>query len=536
VRSARYSRRYRARDFSRSRQHGSSYIGVAGEPIHGPQPGSTGERRASNTREARCTALIWTDPRAANSMITTFLLRKVVVTALSSVGPPSVSDSPRSELSDLADSISDDAIAGRFVQALSENLVRILPESEVQTAVTLLQLLAMHRFKGVSLDQLVTGLYVMVGRFGTDISEEARLPAASQTPSQPPAQAKPVDGRTLSAPPLPTPIQKSIRVDRNHIYLFYATDRKKDGNLTTTGYLNGRSDRENLHYGECHVSLPGGHRIGEIERPSAMGFNITPNPARHVMVTQIVSFTEEVFLKRLNQSILNSASTEAFVFVHGYNVSFDSAALRTAQLARDLDFVGTAIFYSWPAGGWFTSYVKAETEVHWSFPHFKRFVRLLVDHSGASRIHVIAHSMGARAVFEAIRSLESEVSGSVLLNEVVFAAPDIDADSFRESSTSLKNLTRRITLYASSNDRALQASTRIHGYPRAGEPLLIIPGIDTIDASNVDTDFLGHSYFSESWPLLSDIHSVLLRDDPPGRRFGLTEMRHADGTYYMFRL
>ena len=51
----------------------------------------------------------------------------------------------------------------------------------------------------------------------------------------------------------------------------------------------------------------------------------------------------------------------------------------------------------------------------------------------------------------------------------------------------------------------LFALKKIHGNARAGEPLLIVPGLDTMDASLIATDFLGHSYFRESWPLLSDI-------------------------------
>ena len=99
----------------------------------------------------------------------------------------------------------------------------------------------------------------------------------------------------------------------------------------------------------------------------------------------------------------------------------------------------------------------------------------------------------------------------------------------------LQRLSGHVTLYESNNDKALKASRTIHGYPRAGEPLLIIPGIDVIDASAIDTDFLGHSYFSDNWPLLSDIHAILHKDEPPSSRFGLAENEHAEGKYFSFR-
>jgi esterase/lipase superfamily enzyme len=76
-----------------------------------------------------------------------------------------------------------------------------------------------------------------------------------------------------------------------------------------------------------------------------------------------------------------------------------------------------------------------------------------------------------------------------------------------------------VTLYASSKDMALKASKEVHGYPRAGDAadgILVMPGIDTIDASNVDDSMLAHSYFVESIPVISDIANMLrTRATPP---------------------
>ena len=142
--------------------------------------------------------------------------------------------------------------------------------------------------------------------------------------------------------------------------------------------------------------------------------------------------------------------------------------------------------------------------------------------------------MGNVAVCEALKHIGNG-SSQLKFNHLVLAAPDIDADTFRELADALKQLSSRVTLYQSSNDKAIKVSRKIHGSPRAGEPLLIVAGMDTIDASSIDTDFLGHSFFSENWPLLSDIHSMLSKDDHPKNRFGLREIEHVDGKYYAFR-
>jgi esterase/lipase superfamily enzyme len=204
-------------------------------------------------------------------------------------------------------------------------------------------------------------------------------------------------------------------------------------------------------------------------------------------------------------------------------------------MAYDLDFVGAPIFYSWPSNGKTADYLQDETNMTWSTPHFEYFLGLLAHKSGAERIHIIAHSMGNRAVCDALKALSNDTTSQLKFNHLILAPPDIDAATFQELAATLQRLAGRVTLYESSQDKAIQASKKIHGNPRAGEPLLVVRGMDTIDASAIDSDFLGHSYFSDNWPLLSDIHSILFKDELPSGRFGLVEMEHEDGKYYAFR-
>jgi hypothetical protein len=56
-------------------------------------------------------------------------------------------------------------------------------------------------------------------------------------------------------------------------------------------------------------------------------------------------------------------------------------------------------------------------------------------------------------------------------------------------------------MYESSKDRVLLFSKTFHGDIRVGQPLFIVEGIDAVDASSVDTDFLSHSYFSDTLKL-----------------------------------
>jgi esterase/lipase superfamily enzyme len=320
------------------------------------------------------------------------------------------------------------------------------------------------------------------------------------------------------------------------VKVFYATDRSPRSTLDgDVEYGSERSVDGKLQYGKCEISIPKVHKVGKLESPSFVRLEFNADPKRHIVLSQIFSWREERFFELIKVAVNRSASKEAFVFVHGYNVSFENAARRTGQIAFDLNFVGAPIFYSWPSNGKTADYFKDETNITWSTPHLEEFLGLIAQESGAERIHIIAHSMGNRAVCDALKALSYDRTSQLKFNHLVLAAPDIDADTFQELAATLQRLAGRVTLYESSRDKAIHASKKIHGNPRAGEPLLVVPGMDTIDASAIDTDFLGHSYFSETWPLLSDIHSILFKDEPPSGRFGLVEMQHENGKYYVFK-
>ena len=58
------------------------------------------------------------------------------------------------------------------------------------------------------------------------------------------------------------------------------------------------------------------------------------------------------------------------------------------------------------------------------------------------------------------------------------------------------------------NDGALKASWEFHDYPRAGDPtkgIVIVDGMDSIDASLLDTNLDTHSYFAAQKTVVSDL-------------------------------
>jgi esterase/lipase superfamily enzyme len=328
------------------------------------------------------------------------------------------------------------------------------------------------------------------------------------------------------------------RSAHSSIVIFYATDRKQV-DLTNSKIKFGPERQLNgtLTYGTCTISIPKKHKVGRVECPSLLRLEFRPNPDKHVIILETLTLEEQDFLARVATSVAASEAKDAFIFVHGYNVTFEDAACRTAQIAFDLHFIGAPICYSWPASGRITNYAADEASIIWTSPHFERFLCLIADRTGAKRIHVIAHSMGNRAACDALRALSlKKADANVLLHHLVLAAPDIDADTFRQLAAALKSMSGHITLYASSRDKAIKLSQKLHKNARAGAPpLVIVPDVESIDASEMGADWLSHSYFSDNWPLLSDIHALLASDTPAAKRFGLTQISDARGTYYIFR-
>ena len=183
----------------------------------------------------------------------------------------------------------------------------------------------------------------------------------------------------------------------------------------------------------------------------------------------------------LKAVLVGSTEPDILLFIHGYNVSFAEALRRTGQLAYDLNFPGVLLLYSWPSQGRPLSYMVDETNIAWTRPNFQAVLEILLSKVGARNVDVVAHSMGSRALVHAIASINAGLPvGTASLHHVVLAAPDIDADEFRGLSIKLTGRSHRLTLYASSRDRALQVSKRVHGYSRAGESgdtLLVIPDL-----------------------------------------------------------
>ncbi len=316
--------------------------------------------------------------------------------------------------------------------------------------------------------------------------------------------------------------------------VFYATDRKGTGKEAPNERYSG--DRGTLVLGTAEVSIPKAHQAGELEAPSIWRLEFSENPASHITLLSVTEQATDAYYADVAARVSASPGRNAFIFVHGYNVAFKDAARRTAQMAYDLRFDGAAAFFSWPSQGTTLGYKYDEGNVEWATPDLKSFIADFAARSGADNLYLVGHSMGTRALTAALKELfQEDPATKARIREVILAAPDIDADVFKRSIAPIFKGTDMVTLYASSKDKALSLSRQFNGYPRAGDSgsgLVVVSGVDTIEASDVDTDFVGHAYFGASTSIITDMYEIVRGNTLPSSRPHLKAITDQLGAYW----
>ena len=244
---------------------------------------------------------------------------------------------------------------------------------------------------------------------------------------------------------------------------------------------------------------------------------------------------------------------EAFVYIHGFNNTFEDGVFVAAELWHFMGRRGVPIVYSWPAKESLFSYGYDRESSEFTVFHFKQFLRVIAGCGDLRKIHILAHSRGTDVAASAFRELviaarawpgkDDQTTGSpgqtargVLgkVGNVVLAAADIDMEvaSQRLSAEMAFMGAERVTIYLSREDKALNLAawvldsmTRLGTLtariftPAQKKALETIDRIDFVDA-RVDSGFLGHAYFHSSPAVSSDL-ILLLRDNlSPGAEHG----------------
>ncbi|WP_328505605.1 alpha/beta hydrolase [Streptomyces sp. NBC_00391] len=319
--------------------------------------------------------------------------------------------------------------------------------------------------------------------------------------------------------------------------VMYASDRASE--VSGAGAVTYGSSRGELSYGRATVSVPDERPAGTAGKPRWWRLQFRPDPGRDVLLGAIEPSGHDAFAEQVRAQLDDGADREALVFVHGFNVAFADAARQAAQIAYDLNFTGVVLLYSWASKGRLLDYPADGDAVRRAVPYFQDFLRTLLTRTGVREVHIMAHSMGNRLLVDGLASLDTEAlpEGSGRLGHVVFAAPDVDRDVFAHLLPGVLRQARTCTLYVSDRDRALSAARKLSDFPRAGQcgtSVIVAPGLDTIDVTELGADLLGHSYVGNHTSVLGDVYGLLRHGHAPAERYGLARAPHPDGDYWLF--
>jgi esterase/lipase superfamily enzyme len=211
---------------------------------------------------------------------------------------------------------------------------------------------------------------------------------------------------------------------------------------------------------------------------------------------------------------------DVLVYVHGYNTSFETAALDAARLSDGIKFVGDTMVFSWPSRASLLDYGYDRESAMWSRDALQQVLDGLIASPVVGHIHIVAHSVGTMLTMEALRQLYAQLGGEAAnrIGAVVFASPDIDVDGFSSSVQRIGPLARKIIVVTATNDRALAVSQWIAGgvirVGAAETAQLERMGIRVIDASQQGSGIINHDLFLSNPQLRKVIRGAL--DGHPG--------------------
>jgi esterase/lipase superfamily enzyme len=160
-----------------------------------------------------------------------------------------------------------------------------------------------------------------------------------------------------------------------------------------------------------------------------------------------------------------TSGRNVLIYVHGFNQTFEAAALDAARVSDSIRFVGETMVFSWPSRGKLFDYGYDRESAMWSRDALDQVIEGLMASPTIGRVNIVAHSIGTMLTMEALRQLYAKRGDAAAdrIGAVVFASPDIDMDVFTSSVERIGPLAGKITVITATNDRALAVSRWMNG-------------------------------------------------------------------------
>lgn len=275
---------------------------------------------------------------------------------------------------------------------------------------------------------------------------------------------------------------------------------------------------------------------------------------------------EEKFRSRLNEAVKSSPQKSLLVIVWGFRDWFQSAALKSAYTAYVLDINTPVLLFDWPGnqGEGPRGYAASQSMATQSAADLGRTLAAVVKDTGAENIWLMGSSLGCQTICDALSWLSQQPDlfhGKPKLSHVVLSAPDVLAEAFDDKfSERIQKLSDHLTVYVSSNDRALLMSHWLNSGRRLGRKAQVLTppesrvseyefeealelldlqekgarDISVVDATPINMTRNLHHFFTDSPIFFDDLYQRLLQpDDIVSRRLHSVRTRPEGVRYWI---
>lgn len=259
---------------------------------------------------------------------------------------------------------------------------------------------------------------------------------------------------------------------------FYATNRRPTGEAGPVEERFASERQGGLTFGRFDTDIEASLGIGMLIDPTDWFQN------EEIRLRDVRTLDRETFTRELRAQVLASPHRSLLVNVNGFRERFHSALRKTAFVAHVLDIDSPIVVFDWPGdqGSTPRGYRRAQQIARESGQDLAEMLEVILREVRPERLWLLANSMGAEVAVRAFVLLGEQpdlADAETEFDDVVLTAPDVSSSEFgREFEEAVLALTRDLTVYVSSNDRALLMSRILNRAGRLGE--------STLDPSNPD--------------------------------------------------
>ena len=297
-----------------------------------------------------------------------------------------------------------------------------------------------------------------------------------------------------------------------------------------------------------------------IEPSLGIGMLIDPTDwfqNQEIQLDRVGSLQEDAMISELRSQVEASPFRSLLININGFRERFPSALRKTAFLAHVLDIDAPMLVFDWPGdqGNGPRRYLRAQAIARESGVELARAIDRIVRDVQPERLWIVANSMGAEVVVSAFSELYKQkdmADSETEIEHVVLTAPDVSHEEFgSQFKHKILALSENLTVYVSSNDRALLMSRVINRDRRLGESTvdpsnpdqweeaasaleLVTPGSDAvslIDITPVNRTRNFHNFSLETPEFFDDVYLRLSNDVSPASRL-IYKVTTANGTEY----